>query len=141
VAKTPESNKAILERVLKAYSEGDVAPLREAADPSVVYHSHAAKEIFRFGGRHEGFANAVAAMSSIASGYAIHSYRIRELIGDGDIVWSLADVEATERRKKRQVKMTLAARWQFRDGRIVFVEDYFDSARMALEQGLVTALR
>jgi ketosteroid isomerase-like protein len=133
-----ETNKARLRRALAAYSEGDIGPLREMVDPDVVYHSHSPHTLFRFGGRHEGFANAIAAMAAMASDYSIHSYRVGDLTAEGDVVWSVAEIDATYRRSKARFKIALAVRWQFRSGRIVGVEEYFDTAEGALKQGLVT---
>ena len=140
MSNTADGNKARLRRALAAYSEGDVGPLREMVDPDVVYHSHSPHSLFRSGGRHEGIADALAAMSALASDYAIHSYRVRDLVGEADIVWSIAEIDVTYRRKRARFKITLAVRWEFRDGHIVGVEEFFDSGTAALKQGLVVAV-
>jgi ketosteroid isomerase-like protein len=127
VARASDANKDLLRRILIAYGEGDLAPMRAALDPDVVYFSHGPQEFFRFGGRHEGFGDTIAALSAIASDYAVHRYQIRELIGEGEIVWLTAEVDATDRRRKTRLKITLAARWQFKGGRVISVEEYFDS--------------
>ena len=136
MARASDANKALLARILTAYGEGDLAPMRAALDPAVVYHTHGPTEFFRFGGRHEGLAATIAALSAIASDYAVHRYQIRELIGEGEIVWLTADVDATDRRRKMRLAITLASRWQFHSGRVVAVDEYFDSGEVALKQGL-----
>ncbi len=130
--------KGHLRRVLAGYAEGDFSLLRESLDPEVVYHSHAPRELFRFGGRHEGVANTVAAISAIASDYTFHRYLVRELIGEGQVLWALIDLEVSDNRKKIRFATTLAQRWSFRGVRVIAIDEYLDGAEAALKLGLLT---
>lgn len=132
-----DANKALVRRILSAYAEGDLAPLREVLDPGVVYHSHSPAEFFRFGGRHDGLASGVAALSSIASDYTIHSLMVSEVIGEGDVVWATTDVNYTERRSKVRMSIRVVSRWEVKKGRVIAVDEYFDTAEAALKQGRV----
>jgi ketosteroid isomerase-like protein len=137
-----EGNSALkthLRRMLKAYGEGDLSLIREALEPDVVYHPHGPPELFRFAGRHVGLADAIAALSAIASDYSIHRYDVREMIGEGDIIWVTSGIDATDRRRHVHLAITLVARWQFRGVRVASVDEYFDSGEIALRQGLATA--
>jgi hypothetical protein len=128
--------KSHLRRMLTAYSEGDLAPIREALDPNVSYHPHGPKEFFRFARPHRGFADAIAGLSAIANDYAIHRYNIREMIGEGNVIWMTADLDATDRRQNIRLEITLVGRWQFESNRVVSVDEYFDSGSIALKLGL-----
>jgi ketosteroid isomerase-like protein len=135
-------SEALKERVrgiLTAYGQGELDELRAALDPDVVYSSHAPKELFRWGGRHEGIVNGVAALSAIASDYAVHRYEVTEVIGEGDVVWVTADLEATERRSKIRVETQLVTRWQFKGDSVVAVDEYYDNGSVALKLGLAKA--
>ena len=134
-----DKNKALVGRILEAYGESDFSPLREVLDPKVVYHSHSPREFFRFAGRHEGLADGVAALSAIASDYTIHGIKVHELVGEADIVWATTDMDYTDRRHKKRLTVRVASRWQIRDGRLISVDEYFDTADTALKQGLATA--
>jgi ketosteroid isomerase-like protein len=134
-----DKNKALVQRILEAYGESDFSPLREVLDPKVVYHSHSPRELFRFAGRHEGLANGVAALSAIASDYTIHALEVHELVGEADVVWATTDMDYTDRRSKKRLTVRVVSRWQVRDGKVVSVEEYFDTADTALKQGLATA--
>jgi ketosteroid isomerase-like protein len=59
---------------------------------------------------------------------------VRELTGDGDVVWALSDVTLSEHKSGKRAEIRLANRWQFRDGKIVSCNEFFDSA------GVLTAL-
>ena len=125
--------KAQLRRMMTAYGEGDLAPIREALDPNVRYHPHGPKEFFRFAGPHKGFADAIAGLSAIASDYAVHRYDIREMIGEGNVIWTTVDIEATNRRQNIRLSFALIGRWQFEGNRVVSVDEYFDSGSIALQ--------
>ena len=132
-----KANKATVRRVLSAYGEGNIAPLRDLLDPEVIYHSNSPKELFRFGGRHQGLAAGIVALSALASDYTIHHIAVHDLVAEGDVVWVTMDMDRTDRRNKLRLVVRVAARWEFRNGRIVSVEEYWDTADVALKQALV----
>ena len=132
-----ESLKNIVKGVLAAYAQGDVAPLRAAIDPGIVYVLHAPKEVFRMGGRHEGYASAIAAMSSIATDFTVHSYDGLEMLSDGETVWFTVDMSLTDRKSSKTYTIPMASRWKFRGGKVVLGEQFFDSASVALWTGRV----
>ena len=130
-----EALKRLVRNVLDAYGQGDIAPLRAIMAPDVIYFSHAPRSLFRFAGRHEGVIDVIAALSAIATDYSVHRYKVREIEGEGDIVWYASDVEVSERRTGKSAKFTLAGRWAFHEGHLVSAEEFFDSASVALATG------
>jgi ketosteroid isomerase-like protein len=57
------------------------------------------------------------------------------MIGEGDVVWIEARLETTRRRDRTQHSIDVAARWQFREGRIVRIDEYYDSASLLMREG------
>ena len=136
---TVEENKALVRRVLAAFGEADIEPLRAAIDPGVVFYSHSPGEIFRAGGRHEGVADSIAALSALATDFTVHRVEVKEVIGEGDVVWVTSELEFTARRHAKRLTLTVASRWLLRDGRILSVDEFWDTCAAALKQGLVVA--
>ncbi|HEY1836132.1 MAG TPA: nuclear transport factor 2 family protein, partial [Rhizomicrobium sp.] len=128
------ANKAALTRIITAYGLNDVGPLMAALHDDVVWISHGPEEHLRFAGKHVGRANAVAGLSAMAADYTLHSYRIIELTGEGDVVWMQAQLETTPRRGGPRHVVDFANRWEFRDGKIVSIVEYFDSASLLLRE-------
>jgi ketosteroid isomerase-like protein len=117
-----------LRRIMRAYLQGDLEPLFAAAADDVEWDSNVSPQNFRFGGRFKGKIGLKEALSLIASEYAILRYDVRELTGDGDVVWALSDVTLSEHKTGKRAEIRLANRWQFRDGKIVSCTEFFDSA-------------
>ncbi|MBI3678558.1 MAG: nuclear transport factor 2 family protein [Proteobacteria bacterium] len=135
-----EANKNILRRVLKAYELGDFDPVLSLLDENVVWTSNALAGHFRFGGRREGRAGAIEALSMIATDFAIERYAVDEIIGEGDVVWASCQVEARDRRTGRTVSLALVNRWQFQNGKIVSCSEFFDTAGVLHQQGRIAAI-
>ena len=135
-----ETNKQAMRRVLKAYGEGDHEPVTALFHDEFVWTSHAPLELFRFGGPHRGRAEAIVGMAMIAADYSMHRYDVIELVGEDDVVWMSARLDVTSRRSGRNFKLSLASRWQFRDGMLVALTEYYDSASVALAENRVAVL-
>ena len=131
----PSSNKDLLRKVLGAYVQGDLAPLMASSADDVVWDSSAPVEHYRFGGRFEGHLGLKEALSLIATEFGILRYDIREMTGDGDVVWALSDVEVVENKTGKRVRLELANRWQFKDGKIAACKEFFDSAGVLARLG------
>jgi ketosteroid isomerase-like protein len=133
-----QSHKSVMRRVLKAYGEGDVEPVKALLHADMVWTSHAPKELFRIGGTHRGRDEAIAGMAMIAADYQTHRYDVVELVGEGDVVWMSAVLDMTSRRNGAHFKLSIASRWQFRDGMLVDLTEYYDLATVALLEGRAT---
>ncbi|HWA91280.1 MAG TPA: nuclear transport factor 2 family protein [Rhizomicrobium sp.] len=128
-------NHETLRRVMRAYVEGDLAPLMSAATDDVVWDSNAPKEYFRFGGRFTGHLGLKEALSLIASDFAILRYDTGEMVGEGDVVWVSNQLDVIELKTKSRAQFQLVNCWRFADGKIRSCSEYFDSAGLLLKLG------
>jgi ketosteroid isomerase-like protein len=135
VSAPPESNKDAMRRVLKAYSEGDIEPVVALLHSDIVWTSQSPKALFRFGGRHEGKDAALLGIAMISAEYQTHHYDVIELVGEGDVVWMNALLDMTSRRNSARFRLSIASRWQFRDGMVIALTEYYDLASVALMEG------
>ena len=128
-------NHAVLRGVMRAYVQGDHAPLMEAASDDVVWDSHAPREYFRFGGRFAGRLGLREALSLIASDFAILRYESGEMTGDNDVVWLSNRLDVMELKTNARAQFELVNCWRFAGGRIRSCTEYFDSAGLLLQLG------
>jgi len=131
-----ESNKAVLRSVLEAHANGDVSPMRSLLDPGFISTVHAPRELFRSGGQREGIANAIVTMSQVSTDFTIHGHQVQELVEEGDVIWVRGVLDVTSRETSKRVAFPIAGRWQFKDGRALSAEWYFDSVALASELGI-----
>jgi ketosteroid isomerase-like protein len=129
------ANKAALTRIITAYGLSDVAPLLAALHDDIVWVSNGPQQLFRFAGRHVGRNSAIAGLSAMATDYALHSYQIVELVGEGDVVWMQARLETTRRSDGTLLVIDVANRWEFCNGRVVRIDEYYDSASLLMREG------
>src|SRR5665213_1108939 len=115
-----------MRRVLKAYGEGDHEPVTAILHDDIVWTSNAPPAIFRFGGQHRGKPETIMGMAMISAEYTTHHYDVLELVGEGDVVWMTARLDMTSRRNGKNFKVTLASRWQFQDGMLIGITEYYD---------------
>lgn len=139
MSSSPAANKAALHRIIAAYAIGDLTPLLEALHPEVVWASHGPPDQLRFAGKHEGRDNCVAGLSLMATDFALHSYDIVELVAEGDIVWMHARLETSRRAGGFRHVLDVANRWQFHDGKIMSITEYYDSASMLMRDNRLKA--
>jgi len=130
------SNKDALRKVLEAHASGDVDPMRSLLDPGFVSTVHAPRELFRSGGKREGVANAIVTMSQVSTDFTIHNHQIQELVEEGDVIWVRGVLDVTSRETTKRVAFPIAGRWQFKDGKALSAEWYFDSVTLASELGV-----
>lgn len=135
-----ESNKQAMRRVLRAYGEGNHEPVTAILHDDIVWTSNSPVELFRFGGAHHGKSEAIMGMAMISAEYTTHHYDVLELVGEGDVVWMTARLDMTSRRNGKNFKVTLASRWLFRDGMLIGITEYYDSAMVALIENRVAAV-
>jgi ketosteroid isomerase-like protein len=133
------ANKVALNRIITAYAVGNLEPLLAALDADVVWTSHGPPDQLRFAGSHKGRDDCLAGLSSMATDFALHSYEIVELIAEGDVVWMQARVATSRRTGGPLHTINVANRWQFRDGKVVSITEYYDSASMLMNDGRLKA--
>ena|ERR1700742_817926 len=133
------SNKNTLGRVIRAYVEGDLAPLLAHTAEDVVWESNASAAHYRFGGRFKGHLGLKEGLSLVATEFGVLRYDVREMVEEGDVIWALSELEVLEHKTGKRATLPLANRWQFRDGKIVSCSEFFDSARVLAELGRLVA--
>jgi ketosteroid isomerase-like protein len=125
----------LLRKITSSYLQGDLEPLMAAASDDIVWDSNARKPHFRFGGRFQGRVGLQEALSLIASEFAMLRYDVKELTGDGDVVWALSDVILSEHKTGKRAQIRLVSRWEFRDGKIMSCTEFFDTAGVLVDLG------
>jgi uncharacterized protein len=126
-----------LRAIMGAYLQGDLAPLMAIASDDIVWDSNARRSQFRFGGIFKGRVGLQEALALIASEFAMLKYDVREIVGEGDIVWALSDVILSEHKTGKRASFRLANRWQFRDGKLVQFTEFFDTAGVLADLGRI----
>ena len=134
------ANKVALNRIIAAYAIGDLTQLLDALSADVVWTSHGPPDQLRFAGAHEGRDNCLAGLSIMAADFALHSYEVVEMIAEGDVVWMQARVETSRRTGGPRHTINVANRWEFRDGKVVSITEYYDSASMLMNDGKLKAV-
>ena len=56
-------------------------------------------------------------------------------MGEGDVIWAMCEVAATQRPSGRPVSTVLVSRWQFRGGKVIAFSEYFDTAGVLVQEG------
>jgi ketosteroid isomerase-like protein len=133
------ANKAALHRIIAAYAIGDLTPMLSALHPDVVWTSHGPPDQLRFAGKHVGRDNCLAGLSLMAADFALHSYEVVELVAEGDIVWMQARLETSRRTGGPRHVIDVANRWRFRDGKVMSITEYYDSASMLMRDNRLKA--
>ncbi|HEY0301710.1 MAG TPA: nuclear transport factor 2 family protein [Rhizomicrobium sp.] len=133
------ANKQSVRHILGAYAQSDIEPLLQAIHPDVVWVTQAPPEFYPFGGRHAARAGVLAGMAKIATLYSLNGYELIESVAEGDVVWTTANLDFTHRRSAMRVRFQLVSRWEFRDGNVVKLTEYFDSASVLLQEGRLAA--
>jgi len=135
VAAQVEANKAILRRILAAYAQGDFDPVFAVLDENIEWSSHSLAGHYRFGGRRTGRAGVLEALAMIATDFSIDRYDVREMIGEGNVVWVTSQLHVTERNSGKPLVFPLVGRWEFREGKIISCSEFFDTAAVLHQQG------
>ncbi|MEI9885574.1 MAG: nuclear transport factor 2 family protein [Rhizomicrobium sp.] len=133
------ANKERVRHILGAYAQSDLEPLLQAIHPDIVWITQAPSAYYPFGGRHEGRAGTLAGVAKIATVYSLNRYDVVELVAEGDVVWLTANLDFTHRKSGARLQFQLVGRWEFRDGKILKLTEYFDSASVLEQEGRLAA--
>jgi ketosteroid isomerase-like protein len=128
-------NKALVRRVLGAYAQSDLSPFLEAIDADMVWTVQAPAGSYGFAGRHLGRAGVLAGMGKIATDYQLNRYHVVELVAEDDVVWMSAEVDFTHRKSGTQLSFPMVSRWQFRNGKVAALTEFYDSASLLIQEG------
>lgn len=123
-------SEELIESVVRAFAQSDLGPLLAAIDDNIVWHSatETTAPPFRFGGTHTGRAGVVELVSRLAATLTFTRFAPREIVTSGDVVWGLFDTAFVPAGKQQPVEYLTALRFKLRDGRIVEVHSFFDTA-------------
>ena len=129
-----ETNRRLLERILKAYGEGDLERVVSWVDDEVVWVVHTLPGHYRFGGPRRGHLGMSEVWAMIATYFTMERYESLEIVGEGDVLWSTNELTVLVRKSGKRVMLRLVNRWQFKDGKVVFCDEYFDTAGTLAQQ-------
>jgi ketosteroid isomerase-like protein len=133
-ATSVEANKKVLERILKAYSQGDLERVVSSFDENVVWMVHTLPGHYRFGGPRRGHLGMSEVWAMLATYFTMERYESREMVGEGDVVWSTNELTVLVRKTGKRVLLRLVNRWQFKDGCVIACDEYFDTAATLAQQ-------
>ncbi|HEY1707604.1 MAG TPA: nuclear transport factor 2 family protein [Rhizomicrobium sp.] len=129
-----ETNRRLLERILKAYGEGDLERVVSWIDDNVTWMVHTLPGHYRFGGPRRGHLGMSEVWAMIATYFTMERYDSREIVGEGDVLWSTNELTVLVRKSGKRVMLRLVNRWEFRDGKVIFCDEYFDTAGALAQQ-------
>ena len=148
----PSDPEELMRVVVAAFEEGDLKPLLGAVHKDIVWKAASPHtNLFRFGGVHHTREGVMDVTAQIAMDYVFRSFKPREIVAKGDVVWGLFEVEAdfefesgkpgqglkqrSDRPEIRPVKLDIAIRWRLKDGKIIEHQAFFDTASLLLQRG------
>lgn len=137
----PTDPEKLMRVVTAAFGAGDLRPLLAAVHKDIVWKAASPHtNLFRFGGVHQKREGVMDVTAQIAMDYAFRSFKPREIIAKGDVVWGLFDVEADSEYRggkalPKPVKLDIAIRWQLKDGKIIEHQAFFDTASLLIQRG------
>jgi uncharacterized protein len=113
--------------ILHAYRSGDTGPLFEALHPNVTWTSLSEPRHARFGGLFRGTAAVRTYFRRLSETLVLDSYEVVDVIPAGPQVVHVADIKAhTVDEPIRALFIRLVCVWDFEDGRITGLKEYFD---------------
>lgn len=125
-----------MKKVVEAWGQSDLRPMFDALDDDVVWKSAARAHLgsLRFGGEYRGRDRVKELLSTLSTMFSFSSYRAKEIVSSGEIVWGLfeavgsyAPVGSGEKARK-PLAFETAIRWRVRNGKIVEVQNFWDTA-------------
>ncbi len=137
----PTDPEKLMRIVTAAFGAGDLRPLLAAVHKDIVWKAASPHtNLFRFGGVHQKREGVMDVTAQIAMDFAFRSFKPREIIAKGDVVWGLFDVEADSEYRKgksrpKPVKLDIAIRWRLKDGKIIEHQAFFDTASLLIQRG------
>ena len=132
-----DANKKVLERILRAYSEGDLERVVSAFDENVTWMVHTLPGHYRFGGPRRGHLGMAEVWAMLATYFTMERYQSLEIVGENDVLWSTNELTVLVRRTGKRVLLRLVNRWEFRENKVIACDEYFDTAGALAQQDRV----
>jgi len=122
----------LVRRVLAAFESADVEPLLSVLDDNVVWKSAFQHDTgLRIRGEYHGRAGALEIISEIAMIAHFSRFHPKEILSDGVVVWCLVEAEAAPTHNLADKRTFDAAlRCRVRNGRILEIQNFFDTASL-----------
>ena len=121
-------NKVLLANMYAAYGRGDPQPLFTAMAPDVRFTAHAPRASFPFGGIHQGIDGVRRYIAAIASEYAWLRFEARCIVAEGDRAVVLSCGRVRRNSDGMQSEVDIANAIRLSEGRIVELDEFFDTA-------------
>jgi ketosteroid isomerase-like protein len=133
----------LMKTVLEAWGQADLGPAYEAFDENIVWKSASTNEdgVFRFGGIYKGRTQVIALLSQLSTRYYFQRCVTKEIISNGEIHWGLFEAHGTyippgdSASAGKPINVETAFRWRIRNGKILEVQSFFDTAALLAQQG------
>lgn len=122
----------LVRRVLAAFESADVEPLLSVLDDNVVWKSAFQEDAgMRMRGEYRGRAGVLEVISEVSMVAHFSRFHPKEILSDGVVVWCLVEAEAAPTHNLTD-KMTFDAafRCRVRNGRILEIQNFFDTAQL-----------
>lgn len=111
-----------------AYDKGDAAPLLDLFAEDGVIRFTAPESFLHFAGPSSGPDGAREALTAISKMFAWETYKVYEMLVDGDSVFAITGGMLRHRETDQRTEVQLGDLIRFKDGRIVEFVEFFDSA-------------
>ncbi len=131
---TVDANRKVLERILKAYGEGDLERVVSSFDENVSWMVHTLPGHYRFGGPRRGHLGMSEVWAMIATYFTMERYDPLEIVCEGEVCWATNELTVLVRRTGKRVLLRLVNRWEFRDAKVISCDEYFDTAGALAQQ-------
>jgi len=122
----------LVRRVLAAFESADVEPLLSVLDDNVVWKSAFQEDAgLRMRGEYHGRAGVLEIISEVAMIAHFSRFHPKEILSDGVVVWCLVEAEAAPTHNlANKWTFDVAFRCRVRNGRILEIQNFFDTAQL-----------
>lgn len=117
-----------LRKAIGSLGANDFRPLIDLLHDEVIWISNASVAHFRWGGKHVNRSGAVELLSQLASEFSFTRFHVDDLVVCEDDALALSNVEGVHLATSRPASVRNVLRMKLRDGKLVRVEGFFDTA-------------
>ncbi len=133
------ATREIVRDLYDAYARRDFERIASYIHADIDWAIFAPISIFPFAGPRRGRAAVLLAMSDIAAGFSLESYKPEIIIAENDRAAVISDVSFTQRKTNRLLRFRVANFLRIQDGQIIEFREFvnsFDVAEQALGREL-----
>ena len=133
-----QSNKQMICRALESFPEGLDGVLSILA-PEVLWHQYSPPGYYPTGGEHRGVEAVGAALRKLGAAYRPLEWKIVDAAADGDKVWTVLEIAYEDAAHDKRLDFRTALCWTMRDGQVVDMVEFFDTAGTLIQEGRIPA--